>query len=99
MPTIEMMTFKPADEHGSVLTSRGRAAVLRAAIEHALASGEEVVVDLDGVTTVSPSFADELFGKLAEHQESGRLQFTHVPHAIDPLVRFVVEGRRGPLPA
>jgi hypothetical protein len=99
MPTIQKMTLKPADELGPVLTSRGRAAVLRAEIERALSAGEDVEVDLTGTATVSPSFADELFGKLAEHADNERLQFTNVPRTIEPLIRFVVDGRRGPLPA
>src|SRR4051812_19332276 len=99
MSTIETMTVRPADEQGPVLASRGRAARLREEIEAALEAGEVVTVDLAGVETVSPSFADELFAKLAPHAEAGALHFVHVPRAIKPLVRFVVEGRRGPLPA
>jgi anti-anti-sigma regulatory factor len=94
------MTLKPAEEEGSVLTGRGSATRLRERIEHAVTQGEDVVVDLDGVETMSPSFADELFAKIdRELLDAGRVRFEHVPGEVEPLVRFVVGNRQRPLPA
>jgi hypothetical protein len=100
MPTTEIMVLRPADEHGTVLAGRGQAAAIRGAIEEAARRGEEVVVDLEGVETVSPSFADELFAKIDPTLvDSKQVRFEHLPPSIEPLVRFVMHGRHGALPA
>lgn len=95
MPTIEIMKLKPAEELGPVLTSRGLGAALRERVESALAAGEEITIDLAGVETMSPSFADELFAKIDPRLvERGRVRFVHVPATVKPLVRFLAGNRR-----
>lgn len=96
MPTIEAMTLKPGDELGPVLTSRGRASSMRETIERAVAAGDDVTIDLAGVETMSPSFADELFAKIDPALvEAGRVRFENLPSAVLPLARFLT-GRRHP---
>jgi anti-anti-sigma regulatory factor len=100
MPTLQAMNLKPVDEQDSVLTGRGCAARLRERIQQAAGQGDDVVVDLEGVETISPSFADELFAKLdPELLESGRVRFENMPDGVEPLVRFVVGNRQRSLPA
>lgn len=48
--------------YGTVLGGRERALALRLRIEQ---SDDKVVLDFDGVRTLSHSFADELIGKLS----------------------------------
>lgn len=95
MPTIEKMILKLVDVQGPVLTSRGRATVLRTSVECAAQDGQEVVVDLQDVLTMSPSFADEMFAKLSvELLDTGLVKIENVPPAVEPLLRFVIGGRR-----
>lgn len=52
---------------GQDLLTRDRAAPIRAELRRemdALESGAHLVVDMDGVGAVTPSFADELLGRL-----------------------------------
>jgi anti-anti-sigma regulatory factor len=89
------MRLQLAEEFGAVLVSRTRAAELRRAIEAALRSGDDVVVDLQGVSAISPSFADELFAKTKVGPAGlDRLSFENVPESVEPLIRFVRSGRR-----
>jgi hypothetical protein len=50
---------------GPDLAARGAGANLRREIERAVVAGEQVVVDLKEVQSISDSFADEAFGILA----------------------------------
>jgi hypothetical protein len=50
---------------GSDISSRKCAAQLRAEILQVIGCSQSVVLDFDGVRTISDSFADELFGILA----------------------------------
>ena len=59
----ESMTFKLA-EHGRSFLTRDQAALLRRDLETHLRSGRDITVDLMKVTTITPSFADELLGRL-----------------------------------
>jgi hypothetical protein len=100
VPTREAMNIKPADEQGPVLTSRGRAAVLRAVIEQAVADGEQVVLDFDGVETMSPSFADELIAKLdPEALREGHVRLCNLPPSVKSLARYLTANRHRALPA
>ena len=51
---------------GTGLASRQAAAVARALIEEKLSAGVSVELDLSSVRSISSSYADELFGVLAE---------------------------------
>ena len=57
----------------------------------------EVVFDCSGIESMSPSFADELFGKLSV--ESSRPKTLRVAHAepdIISVIRFAVQERSAP---
>lgn len=89
------MRLQLVDIFGDVPVSRARARELRLTIQRALADGEDVVVDLEGISTLSPSFVDELFAKTTNSaRESGKLTFENVPPAIEPLIRFLRSGRK-----
>jgi hypothetical protein len=94
------MTIRLAAEFGAVLAGRSSAARLRARIEEATDRGESVVLDFADVLAVSPSFADELFAKIdSDLHSSGRLDFQNLGRGTESIAKFVVAGRRGPLPA
>lgn len=57
--------IRPADDK-PLAGSRDFGIVIRTRIEEALAGGDDVVVELGGLEDMSPSFADECFGKLSE---------------------------------
>jgi hypothetical protein len=81
-----------AEEHGDVLGGRDLAAEIRKEVVRRVDAGEEVVIDLDGVLTVSPSFADELFGKLPA-SVGGRVQFENVSEHLQSVAEMARAGR------
>jgi STAS-like domain of unknown function (DUF4325) len=93
-----MTTFAPcgqmrlADRYGEILGGRVLGDELRAEILMHVQAGEEVVVDFEGVVAMSPSFADEVFGKLpaavAEHVE-----FANVSADLQAVADMVRAGR------
>jgi anti-sigma regulatory factor (Ser/Thr protein kinase) len=86
--------LRPSDELGSVLTGRSIGAELRERILAALEAGDVVEVDFEGVEVMSPSFADELFGKLPpEVLASGRVKFENLADDLTFLARFVAAQR------
>lgn len=94
MTIIEMEMIRPHEEFGPALAGRPRAAQLRDRIV-AAAAHSDVVVDLDGFM-LSPSAADELFGKFPpELTRSGRVRFENVDENLAVLVEFV-SGARAP---
>lgn len=58
-----MTTIKLSEELGSTLVGRIPARELRARIEECAREGKMVTLDFDGVIGISPSFADEVFGR------------------------------------
>lgn len=57
-------------QDGTVFSTRARAEEIRANVESLVRGRPAVVLDFDGVRSISFSFADELFGVLAErHQD------------------------------
>lgn len=95
--TTKMM-LKPAEELGPVLAGRKVASSLRDRVEAALARGETVSLDFEGVHAMSPSFADELFAKLSIRPGSGndRVRFEHLRDDQLALVEYVLRGRPSP---
>ena len=83
----------PAESFGLVLVGRSRGAELRDQIER-LASSHVVVVDLEGIEMMSPSFADELLAKLPQELiTDGRVRFENVSEPISRLGQFVRTSR------
>lgn len=80
------------DEFGPVLAGRGRATQMRQRIERLARSGKAIVVDLEGVEAISPSFADELFGKLPV-AIGERISFQGTSPILDEIARMARTGR------
>lgn len=83
-----------AEKHGEVLGGRILGEEIRAEVVRLVKAGEVVVLDLDGVEAVSPSFADEIFGKLP--QEVGeQVEFVNVTPPIQAVAEMARAGRAG----
>lgn len=96
---MAMATIRPADELGAVLAGRSQAARLRSRLEK-MALHESVTIDFAGVLAVSPSFADELFGKMDSGLlDDGSVVFVNVSGSLAAIARYVRTGRPGGLPA
>jgi anti-anti-sigma regulatory factor len=88
------MTIKLLDEQGPVITGRSAATRIRERIEADIRSGDDVVVDFDGVLTISPSAGDELFAKLRTTNDAGgHVRFVNMPEAVEALARYVIANR------
>lgn len=87
-------TMKLADTYGNVLTGRAAAGELVERVLEQLSRGDSVELDFEGVQAVSPSFADELFGKLGTRVRLDRLHFTHLSPHLEYVARMVQEQRR-----
>ncbi|MHB1467740.1 MAG: STAS-like domain-containing protein [Solirubrobacteraceae bacterium] len=68
---------------------------VRMEIEHALHTDGEAEVDLEGIVTMSPSFADELFGKLGPEIASGHLRFESLSPHLREIAHMATSGRGG----
>jgi hypothetical protein len=89
----QAMTLRLLDEAGPFLTGRSIAASLRARLE-AEAVDHQVVVDLEGVEVVSPSFADEFFGKLPpDLVERGSVTFIHLTPELLAIADLMAANR------
>lgn len=83
-----------AEKHGEVLGGRVLGEEIREDVVRLVQAGEAVVLDLGGVEAVSPSFADEIFGKLP--QEVGeRVEFVNVSRQIQAVANMARAGRAG----
>jgi STAS-like domain of unknown function (DUF4325) len=56
--------------HGQAFSTRARAEQIRAEIERLAAGASDVLIDFEGVRSVSYSFADELVGVFASRYEA-----------------------------
>lgn len=78
---------------GPDLSGRELGARIREQVE---ADTDEVVFDCDGIETMSPSFADELFGKLAvQENRPSRLRAANAAPDVMSVIRFAVRERQG----
>jgi hypothetical protein len=85
-------TFRLA-EFGALLGGRPLAATIRARITQE-AAVHPVVVDLEGIQAMSPSFADELFAKIdASQWTSGQITIRHADAKLEPMVTVMIERR------
>lgn len=93
--TMTTKMIRPAEDLGPVLAGRNVAASLRDRVEAALARGEAVVIDFEGVYAMSPSFADELFAKLSVRPDQGgdQIRFEHLRDDLQALMDYVLRGR------
>lgn len=56
--------------HGHAFSTRARAEQIRAEIEQLAAGGRNILIDFEGVRSVSYSFVDELIGVFASRYEA-----------------------------
>jgi hypothetical protein len=86
-------------EFGDFLGSRHLGHDIRERLTALLLRGEDVVVDFDGVSMVTQSFADEAFGKLARdvgvEPFCKHVTLQSVTPDVAPLLRHVL-ARRAP---
>jgi STAS-like domain of unknown function (DUF4325) len=93
-----MTTFAPcqqmqlADEHGVVLGGRVLGEQIRAEVVRQVRAGGTVVLDLAGVEAISPSFADEIFGKLPAEVGDG-VEFANVSDQLQAVANMARAGR------
>ena len=88
------MTIRLADDFGSVLAGRTRATRFREGVEQRAREGA-VVLDFEGITTVSPSFADELFAKMDPSLlDQGTIRFEHLGAGIAAIADYVIAARQ-----
>lgn len=82
---------------GEVLNTRFFGKNLREEIISALSNKSEVVIDFEDVSSMSQSFADESFGKLAENigleDFKTKLKIINVKSEIAKLIKYVVMQR------
>src|SRR4051812_11335427 len=80
-------------EFGPNISGRERGQAIREQIRPGI---EEVVFDCQGIETMSPSFADELFGKLAVQEGRPRhLKAANAEPEVMSVIRFAVRERTG----
>lgn len=83
-----------AEKHGEVLGGRILGEEIREDVVRMVKAGEAVVIDLDGVQAVSPSFADEIFGKLPL-EAGAQVEFVNVSPQIQAVADMARAGRAG----
>jgi STAS-like domain of unknown function (DUF4325) len=84
--------------HGQVFSTRVRAEQIRLEIEQLAAGGRDVLIDFEGVRSVSYSFADELVGVFASRYEADRSSLRPVVIGLTAQAQRVLLGsleRRG----
>lgn len=86
-------TMTLADTHGPVLTGRATAARIADAVKEQVARGADVVLDFEGVQAVSPSFADELFGKLRVGESGRHVHFVNLSEHLGAVSRMAQQRR------
>jgi hypothetical protein len=88
MLTIELKNL------GSFLHTRFDAATIREKIVTAWKSGESLVLDFDKVEMISPSFADECFGKLVNelNLSAGEVEETLKFKNLSPIISMRIRS-------
>jgi hypothetical protein len=94
MATATKDKMKLAEAYGPVLTGRASAARIVDSVLERLARGERVEIDFTSVQAVSPSFADELFGKLTTRVGNDRVKFTNLSAHLLSVARMAEQQRR-----
>ena len=86
--------FRLVESHGTDLSSRDRAATLRERIlEVADTIKSSVLIDLNGVRTISDSFADELFAVIiSERSEEWFRDFIQIANASREVRLSILEA-------
>lgn len=88
-----MTSILVRNDYGTDVSSRTRASELRSSIEGIASQGNAVELDFSGVRTISPSFADELFGLLVErHGEEWFRTHVHVANLSSFVRKTILEA-------
>lgn len=72
-------------DRGSVFSMRDRGRRLLADLRDEIERDDELVLDFEGVISLSHSFADEFVGELAEQAARGKLPHPEVINAAAPI--------------
>jgi STAS-like domain of unknown function (DUF4325) len=94
------MTFRVV-AHGTVFSTRDRGEKLLEEVDRALADGEDLVVDFDGVLSISHSFADEFIGALFE-AKPGEVTIENAAPSVERAIQRSLRARghgQPPIPA
>jgi len=86
--------FRVAEREADLLT-RGQGELVRAQLvelHETLAPGERLTIDFAGVSAMTPSFADECFGKLAERLGANVFRSSVRLVGADEVVRVLVNS-------
>lgn len=78
-------------KYGNQLLTREIGVSIRADIATVLATGERIEIDLSGVDDITPSVADEVFGKLAESLGRDRFERYLAFSGGSPLARRLID--------
>lgn len=78
-----------AERHGPVLSGRTAAMALRKELEQELAEGGVAVLDFAGVEAISPSFADEVFGRFVARAGKDQVRFENLSGHLVNVERMV----------
>ena len=80
-------------DFGPDVSGRGLGESIRERVDAAV---DEVIFDCAGIETMSPSFADELFGKLAvQENRPANLRVANASPDVTSVIRFAVRERQG----
>jgi len=85
-----VQTIRLIDEIGADLSGRTLGDTVRATVDPSVS---EVVFDCEGLGSMSPSFADEVFGKLAQESQRPAIRIVNATPDILALIRFAVQER------
>lgn len=88
-------SMRLAEKYGEVLGGRVLGARIRSEVARQVEAGEKVVLDLEGVLVISPSFADEIFGKLPAEVGDDHIAFVNVSKQIQAVANMARAGRSG----
>jgi len=84
MTTVAETCVKLAERHGRVLSGRPTAISLREELESEFRHEGVVVLDFESVEAISPSFADELFGRFVDRVGREHIRFENLsPHLLE----------------
>ncbi len=78
--------------HGQAFSTRARAEEIRAEIKQLVADGRDVLIDFEGVRSVSYSFVDELIGVFASRYEADNQALRPVVIGLSAQAQRVLLG-------
>ena len=78
--------------HGQAFSTRAKAEQIRAEIEQLAAGGRDVLIDFEGVRSVSYSFVDELIGVFATRYEANNDSLRPVVIGLSAQAQRVLLG-------